>query len=217
MERMHHGPYRAIAKRVARIASNTRQLAPKSGLVVAIDATGLGRPFAETVTEELRLAGVRCGVGNVVLTAGEKLTCSLGDAEIQLSKSVLVSSLTALFEARRIKLPRDHPEAEAMLQELLGFQIRVSPSGQDTYESRVGAHDDLVIASGMATIGQWRRPTVVRGLDDEARVTWHWPQWLPTRISRRPRRKRTARAAQWSALPLARHSDGDGQLLQPIT
>ena len=65
-----------------------------------------------------------------------------------------------------MKLLANHPEAQAMLNELLAYEIRVSKSGQDTYEGRIGTHDDLVIALGMATLGVWRKPIRVRAYGD---------------------------------------------------
>jgi hypothetical protein len=115
---------------------------------------------------KVRVAGVRCWLTAVVLTAGEKLTGGLGDPEVRLSKSVMVSSLTALFEARRVKLPAHHPESQAMLDELLAYEIKVSKDGADRYEGRVGMHDDLVTALGMACLGVWRKPLTIRGYGD---------------------------------------------------
>jgi hypothetical protein len=75
LERMHGHPRAVIAKRVAEIATNARQIAP----VDAVVATALGRPLAETISDELRLADVRCWLSAVVLAAGERLTGVLGD------------------------------------------------------------------------------------------------------------------------------------------
>jgi hypothetical protein len=75
LERMHGQPHAVIAKRVAEIATNARQIAPVNAEV----ATGLGRPLAETISDDLRLADMRCWLSAVVLAAGERLTGVLGD------------------------------------------------------------------------------------------------------------------------------------------
>jgi hypothetical protein len=79
LEQMHGQPRAVIAKRVAEIATNARQIAPAEALVDAEVPTGLGRPLAETISDELRLADVRCWLSAVVLAADERLTGVFGD------------------------------------------------------------------------------------------------------------------------------------------
>lgn len=70
--------------------------------------------------------------------------------EVSLGKAFLVSRLQALLQTRRLHLPRS-PEAEALAQELLDYEIRVDENANDRYGAfRVGTHDDLVTALGLA-------------------------------------------------------------------
>lgn len=163
IERHHGEPYKQVIQRVGELARNVRIIKPRDALVLAVDATGLGRPVVEGIADELRQRGVRCGLSAVVLTAGERLKGQLGDSEVRLSKAVMVSNLVGLLEAGRLKFPQSHPEAAALERELLAYQIRVSQNGADSYEGR-GEHDDLVVALGLATIGSWREPTRIRGV-----------------------------------------------------
>ena len=72
--------------------------------------------------------------------------------QVTLGKAWLVSRLQALFQGERLHLPRQHPEAETMTRELLDYEIRVDQNANDTYGAfRVGSHDDLVTALGLAT------------------------------------------------------------------
>jgi hypothetical protein len=58
--------------------------------------------------------------------------------------------LQALLQAGRLHLPRID-EAQALAQELLDYEIRVSEDANDRYGAfRVGTHDDLVTALGLA-------------------------------------------------------------------
>jgi hypothetical protein len=63
----------------------------------------------------------------------------------------MVSRLQALAQTGRLHLPKTS-EAEATRQELLNHEIRVSDDGHDAYGAfKVGRHDDLVTALGLAT------------------------------------------------------------------
>jgi hypothetical protein len=56
------------------------------------------------------------------------------------------------LQTGRIKLPRT-AEAEALARELQDYEIRISQDGDDRYGAfRVGSHDDLVTALGLACL-----------------------------------------------------------------
>ncbi len=56
-----------------------------------------------------------------------------------------------LLQFQRIHLPRGHREADALVQELLDYEIRVDDKANEKYGAfRVGTHDDLVTALGLA-------------------------------------------------------------------
>jgi hypothetical protein len=70
--------------------------------------------------------------------------------EVRLGKAWLVSRLQVLLQAARVHLPRT-PEAEALAVELLDYEIRVNSDANDRYGAfKVGTHDDLVTALGLA-------------------------------------------------------------------
>jgi hypothetical protein len=62
-----------------------------------------------------------------------------------------VSRLTSLLETKRVRL-RDTEQARAFTDELRDFEYRVTDSASLVAEARVGAHDDLVPALGLATL-----------------------------------------------------------------
>lgn len=62
----------------------------------------------------------------------------------------MVSMLQVFLQTGRIHLPK-MAEAEALKEELLNYEIRISDGGRDTYGAfRTGSHDDLVSALGIA-------------------------------------------------------------------
>jgi hypothetical protein len=85
----------------------------------------------------------------VYFTHGDRRKVERG--EIKLGKAWLVSRMQALLQSGLLHLPRT-AEAEALGKELLDYEIRVTEDANDRYGAfRVGSHDDLVTALGLAT------------------------------------------------------------------
>lgn len=142
LERLPLGtPYPAVVARLQRIVEHVTEqtgVAPR----LCVDATGVGTP----VVDLLRGAGLF--VTPVYFTHGDRRTIEGG--EVRLGKAWLVSRLQVLLQDGRLHLPRT-TEAEALARELLGYEIRVDQDGNDRYGTfRVGTHDDLVTALGLA-------------------------------------------------------------------
>ena len=109
---------------------------------VYVDATGVGQPVCDVLAQ----SGQR--VIPVYFTHGDRRIDER--TQITLGKAWLVSRLKTLFQTQRIHLPVTH-EALAMKQELLDYEIRVDQDANDRYGAfRVGSHDDLVTAVGLA-------------------------------------------------------------------
>ena len=110
---------------------------------VLVDATGVGKPVVDLIREK----GVRCTA--VSLTGGEKATVR-GD-ELSLAKELLVSRLQVLLQQRRIHLPSKMAEAQALTEELLNYEIKVTSNANlQMGVFKTGAHDDLATALGLA-------------------------------------------------------------------
>ena len=112
------------------------------GFHVYADATGVGQP----VVDIMKAAGQR--VTAVFFTYGDKRTVENGT--VTLGKGYLVSRLQALLQTNRLHLPRT-PEAATLAEELLNYEIKVDPDGDAKFGAfKVGRHDDLVTALGLA-------------------------------------------------------------------
>jgi len=110
--------------------------------VLYIDATGVGQP----VVDMLREAGLKPTA--VYLTSGHQENREQG--EIHLPKNLLVSNLQVLLQTQRCHLP-DTPEAHALREELLNYEIKVTESQNlKMGVFTVGKHDDLATALGLA-------------------------------------------------------------------
>jgi len=122
----------------------------EAGVRMFVDATGVGLP----VCDVLAAAGVP--VVPTYFTHGDRRTEEIG--QVRLGKAWLVSRLKTLAQTNRLHLPTTS-DAEAMRRELMDYEIRVDENANDRYGAfKVGAHDDLVTAVGLA-VQTDRRPS----------------------------------------------------------
>ena len=142
LERLPLGtPYPRVADRVAEVV---RGVSERTGEKVRIflDATGVGQPVVDLLKERSLWATP------VYFTHGDRRTVE--KSHVSLGKAWLVSRLQTLLQSRRIHLPRT-AEAQVLAQELQDYEIRVDEDANDRYGAfRVGTHDDLVTALGLA-------------------------------------------------------------------
>jgi hypothetical protein len=158
LERLTLGTrYPRVADRVAEITNGVRAKTGE-GPIVYLDATGVGQPVVDTLRERLP----RGRVVPVYFTHGDRRneTREGQGVRISLGKAYMVSMLQTLLQNHRLHLPQSR-EAEALTEELLDYEIRVSENANDLYGAfKVGTHDDLVTALGLATQSDrapWRR------------------------------------------------------------
>lgn len=136
-------PYPKVAKRVGEI---TAAVACRTDTTptLYVDATGVGQPIVDLLEE----AAVQARVEAVYFTHGDRRTESY--RHVTLGKAYLVSRLQALLQTGRVHLPSTS-EARVLAQELLNYELRVDENANDRYGAfRVGTHDDLVTAMGLA-------------------------------------------------------------------
>jgi hypothetical protein len=120
---------------------------PASTLAPAllVDATGVGRP----VVDLLRKSGLKPIA--VTITGGSEETSS-GDFDHRIPKKNIVSSLQVALQSERLKIARGLPDTDNLINELQNFKMKVLASGHESFEAwRESIHDDLVLATGLAT------------------------------------------------------------------
>lgn len=142
LERLPRGtPYPAQVARIAALM-NRPELA---GAVLAVDATGVGRP----VVDSLRQAGLDPVA--ITITGGTEATATPDGWHVP--KKDLVAALSLALQSGALKIARSLPEAETLAAELGNFQVKVTPAANEVYGAwREGTHDDLVLA---VAIGIW--------------------------------------------------------------
>lgn len=111
-----------------------------------VDRSGCGR----AVYDLFKQGGLK-PVG-VTITGGESETRD-DDGGWRVSKTELVSVITALLHRQDLDIPNDHPLAPTLVQELRDFKVGFTAAGTATFAARQGAFDDLVLA---CAIGCWR-------------------------------------------------------------
>ena len=148
LERVPLGsPYPAVAERVAAVVQGVHAATLGETPTLYVDATGVGTPIVDV----LRTASVGdlARVVAVFFNHGDRRKVERD--EVKLGKAWLVSRMQALLQSGLLHLPRN-AEAETLGKELLDYEIRVTEDANDRYGAfRVGAHDDLVTAVGLAT------------------------------------------------------------------
>lgn len=170
MERLPLGtPYPEVAVRVRKLVGNILARTQPGGTVLpprvtlVIDITGVGRPVCDIIRAELEDAKLRVQITEATFTYGDTITGRPGHREMRVGKAGLVSRLQSIFQTRRLTMPSDHPEAAAMTRELVDYEIKVDPEGDAKFGAfRVGSHDDLVTALGLAVIDDPPRRARVR-------------------------------------------------------
>lgn len=138
-------PYPEVARRIAEIVDRAReQIEGRPAVYLYLDATGVGQPVVDLVEEQQ----TRAQLLPVYFTHGDRR--HQDTEQVSLGKAYLVSRLQALLQTRRVHVP-DSEEARALARELEDYEIRVTEDANDRYGAfRVGTHDDLVTALGLA-------------------------------------------------------------------
>ncbi len=116
-----------------------------------VDATGAA-PAVDGLRAALR--GKQCTVVAATFTHGDRLVNDPhGFDTASVGKAYLVNRLQVLLGTDRLALPPSKPEAAVLARELQDYEIRVDEDANDKYGAfKVGTHDDLVTALGLAVL-----------------------------------------------------------------
>jgi hypothetical protein len=145
LRRVRDKPYPEI------VAGLAAQFSEKkfSNAALAVDRTGVGRPFLDYLRQELPPMKVILGVtitGGHNTTVGEPLS-------VNLPKHVLIQTGKLVLEQRRLRNLASFSELGDILQrELQGYQVRITAHANEVYEGdlRQRPNDDCVFALCLA-------------------------------------------------------------------
>lgn len=116
--------------------------------ILAVDATGVGRPVLESLREDPPLPWEVLGITS---HGGQNLRGEWPD--IRVPKESLVTALSASIDNRALIVPPNLPASERLAAQLLTYKAkRNMRTGRTKYEAaREKDHDDLVAALTLAT------------------------------------------------------------------
>jgi hypothetical protein len=133
-------PYPGVVEAIRRIMGRLPR-----GTELFVDFTGVGRGIYDLLVDHgLQPMGV-------TMTGGVQVHRS-GDIS-SVPKSTLVSKLVARVHAGELVVHAALADWPALKRELLNFRSEVTAAGHETWNSRSGEHDDLVIATALCVWG----------------------------------------------------------------
>lgn len=152
------------------IVERVRKLCSSLGWIneLVIDATGVGRPIVD-----LFRTTPNAGVIAVTITGGteSQKTKVRGGEDWKLPKTDLVGTLVALLHAKRLVIAKELQLTQTLVDELLSYEVKITASANETYNARSGAHDDLVLATALASWHALKPP--------RRKIQWHHkPAWM---------------------------------------
>ncbi len=125
--------------------------------IVAVDATGVGRPVTDMLWKVLRKELERTNIYvdrcTVTITGGDSVTKAEGGG-VRVPKRNLISATLVLLQNGQLKIADALLLKNTLVKELLNFHVKINIStAHDSYEAwREGDHDDLVLS---VALGCW--------------------------------------------------------------
>jgi hypothetical protein len=108
-----------------------------------IDHTGVGRPIYDMFVDSKRQA-----IG-ITITGGASWHRET-PRQWHVAKIQLVGVVQRFLQSGRLRIGAKLPHAGLLQKELRDFRVKISKAANETYESREGAHDDMVLALAIA-------------------------------------------------------------------
>ena len=143
-------PYTDVVERIVELVV---QLGGRP--IVAVDATGVGRPVTDmlwkALKKELERTNTYVDRCTVTITGGDSVTKN-PDGGVRMPKRDLIYATLVLLQNGQLKIADALPLKDTLVKELLNFRVKINIStAHDSYEAwREGDHDDLVLSVALA-------------------------------------------------------------------
>jgi hypothetical protein len=134
------------------------------GAMLVVDATGVGLAVYQALQEAMPNVSI---IGASV-TSGASVS-SKGDGRFGVPKVDLIDACRLLLEQGKLRISEQLPLAKVLIQEFIGYQVRVTKHAHETFGAASGAHDDLLFSTALAawyftaatppTRARWRSTT----------------------------------------------------------
>jgi hypothetical protein len=123
---------------------------PRPALYLAVDQTGVGRAVGDMLVQANPLVDQ---LALITITGADLVNGDAVDGW-RVPKRDLVSVVQVLLQTGRLRIANQLPMATELTNELLGFRVKISLAGHDSYGAgedwRSAPHDDLVLALALA-------------------------------------------------------------------
>ena len=138
--------YQAVADRIQQLNRMTMAHGP---VTLMVDATGVGLGVLDDLESRgLKPIGITITSGRAISTTGKRS---------RVPKRDLVVRLLTDLESGRLKISSGIPDAEKLIDELLGFKVQINRrTGQESFGAASAKHDDFVLALALACWGAQR-------------------------------------------------------------
>lgn len=117
-----------------------------------VDTSGIGQPVGAMLKEK----GVM--FTGLTITGGDTFK-KVDHITYRCSKSYLISFLSTLFQSGELKIANGVVDAKEFRQQVEDFQAITNASGNISWGTREGRHDDLLIATAIAAFGVMQSQT----------------------------------------------------------
>jgi hypothetical protein len=159
LERVRGKSYVKIANAIGQLLEQPEL----DGSILAVDATGVGRPEVDLLREQIPVgldpgwasyvpgARIASKLVPITFTSGNRATDD-GQGGYHVPKKDLVGAAKALVNSRRIKMDRTHTFVPELIRELQNFRVKITQAANETFSAwREKDKDDLVFALAMAS------------------------------------------------------------------
>jgi hypothetical protein len=114
--------------------------------VLAVDQTGVGR----AVVDLYRYSGVPAPLEAITITSGTTAGRD-ENGDHRVPKKDLVAVMEVVFGQGRLRIAKQMPLVDVLLNELRTFAVKITAAGNETFAAwREGQHDDLVLSLACA-------------------------------------------------------------------
>jgi hypothetical protein len=141
LERFRDRPYPAVVAHVGELMAKLAKaddrprgelpggilFAPPAA-ALAVDATGVGRPVCD-LFRDARMPG---RLVPITITGGLSVTAD-GRGGAHVPKKDLVACAQVLLQTRRLRVARELPLADVLVQELENFRVRITPAANEAF------------------------------------------------------------------------------------
>jgi hypothetical protein len=130
----------------------------RGNAILIVDYTGVGRPVVDLLRH---IPGRDFNVKACTITSGGEEGHDISQQNWTVPKRDLVNGIQILLGNGTLKFAKSLKDVQALLNELMAFRVKITEAGNDTYNAREGAHDDLLLALALAVWWSTRHSSTV--------------------------------------------------------